>query len=194
MPGSPFHILFTQSPGTDIRLLEQTKYYKDENFFVRTDYGGSRLVHLSSRSQETHAAEVGYRTAANEDTVAFSTLIISVTEWKNIQLFTFGYFFKSDHRDLVAILWKGRYFDFEFNQRGFGFPERRYSKLLCNPDWKTLETEQSVLLYCQFTGMYTVNKYTPYFLYRGLDMEKIFCVATNIMWLMENNMVLFKDQ
>ncbi|MFN8145175.1 MAG: hypothetical protein U0073_12210 [Bacteroidia bacterium] len=153
----------------------KTKYYKDENFFARTDYGGSVQYIYRQGLYETHAAEVGYRTAAIEDTVALLNTDYFGDGMKNIRYFTFRYFFKSDHRDLVAYPLKGRYFDFEFNQRGFGFLKDDIQNSSVTTRLKKHWKLSNRFYYAAgFTGMYTVNKYTPYFLYRGLGYGKDF--------------------
>ncbi|MBK6445017.1 MAG: hypothetical protein IPO39_02615 [Bacteroidetes bacterium] len=156
-------------------LKNATVYYKDEEEYARKEYGGSVQYIYRDGLYETHAAEIGYREAQIQDTVSLLNTDYFGAGRSQIRYSTFRYFFKSDHRDLVAYPLKGRYMDLELNQKGFGFLKddinyfsvtARYRK-----HWKLSER---FYFAGGLTGMYSPNKTIPYFLYRGLGYGKEF--------------------
>lgn len=153
----------------------KSKYFKDENQFAREEYGGSVQYIYRHGLYETHATEIGYREAGIEDTVALLNSDYFGNGISQIRYSTFRYFFKSDHRDLVAYPLKGRYFDLEFLQRGLGFLKDDINVTSLTARYKHHWKLSDRFYYAGgITAMYSGNKYIPYFLYRGLGYGKEF--------------------
>lgn len=152
-----------------------TKYYKDEDAFARQEYGGSVQYIYRDGLYETHAAEAGYKEAGIQDTVSRLNADYFGNGLTNIRYFTFRYFFKSDHRDLVAYPLSGRYFDIDLTQKGLAFLKDDINTFSVTSRYRRhWKLSERLYFASGITGMYSPNKYIPYFLYRGLGYGKEF--------------------
>lgn len=153
----------------------KTRYFKDENQFTRNELGGAIQYIYRKGLYQTHAVEIGHREAGILDTVAMLNPDYFGSGRTTLRYTAFRYYFKSDHRDLVAYPLRGRYFDIEFSKKGFRELDDDVSTYSILSRFKEHVRLKGRFYFAgSVTAMYGGSQYLPYYLTRALGYGKEF--------------------
>ena len=174
--GLRFGFVFSRNHQTTVKTaFDDLVFYNDENLFTKREIGGSVAYNYRPNLYKTYSAEAGFKKAEVVDTIISLNNDYFLPGNNTIRYFSFRYFFKNDRRDIAFYPLNGYYFDAEIVRNGIPFLGDKLDMTYTTSHYRRFfNLGHQFYSGLEASGKYTIDKYVPYFLTRGLGYSKDF--------------------
>jgi outer membrane protein assembly factor BamA len=117
--GMGFSFAYARQKETAYQTVHnKQEFYLDSAGYARQDISAYGQLIIRRNIYNTHQVQLGYDRHHFSDSLLQANENYSINLATEVQYLSFGYFFKSDHRDFKQYPLKGYYFDFELLKYG----------------------------------------------------------------------------
>lgn len=172
--GMEFNFVYGRQKETAYRTLyNKQEFLKEEDGFVRQDYGASSQLIIRKKIYNSHYLELGYSRHQFSDSLIRANENFGPDTSGLVQYLLVSYTFKSDHRDFKSYPLKGHYFDFTFEKDGlWTFNAHTVNTLFVLATFrKYWQFHPRFYFASGLNGQFTLGK-QPYFILRGIGYDR----------------------
>ncbi len=148
---------------------DKVQYFKDEKEYAKRETGLSVAYVFRPDLYETHGIEANFRSAEVLDTILKLNPEYFAGKKSSQQYFSFRYFYKLDHRDLVVYPLRGYYFDVEFVKNGIRLLNDDINLMYVSSRYRQFwDIGRNFYFSSGLSGKYSSNEFQPYYNTRAL--------------------------